>query len=124
MADNNFRSYRSRDPLPHGSADAPARGPLADPLAELARLIGQSDPMNDDREGSGAPRDYAAPADGADWVADDRQAEPHELAPDGYEQPYDERYEERREERYEPPRLPEPYPPQRPRLPTQDSDYE
>jgi hypothetical protein len=38
MADNNFRSYRGRD------AVAPAGAQTDDPLAELARLIGQSEP--------------------------------------------------------------------------------
>jgi len=122
MADNNFRSSRGRDSLARGSADAPARGPLDDPLAELARLIGQSDPMNDDRHGSVPAPDYAAPAGGPDWAAEDRQAEPGELAEEG--QPYDDRYEERPAERYQPPRLPDPYPPQRAALPVQDSDYE
>ncbi len=44
MADNTFRSYR-RDPIAPRGAGTPARGPLDDPLAELARLIGQSDPQ-------------------------------------------------------------------------------
>ena len=44
MADNNFRSYRSRDP-PLARVDA--RAGCDDPLAELARLIGQSDPAGD-----------------------------------------------------------------------------
>jgi SPOR domain len=118
MADNNFRPYRSRDPQPPRS-DAPARGALDDPLAELARLIGQSDPMNDDRQASVPSRDYAAPAGGVDWATDDRPAEQDEFAEDGYDQPDDERYEER----HEPPRLPEPYPPQRAPLPALDRDY-
>ena len=41
MADNNFRSYRSRD---RSGAGRPPRESADDPLAELARLIGQSDP--------------------------------------------------------------------------------
>jgi SPOR domain len=42
MADGNFRSYR-RD-APARAADGSSRGNTSDPLAELARLIGQSDP--------------------------------------------------------------------------------
>ena len=42
--DQNHRTYRSTEPLPRGAPGAtPASG--ADPLAELARLIGQNDPF-------------------------------------------------------------------------------
>jgi hypothetical protein len=124
MADNNFRSYRSRDPLAPGSTDAPAAArPLDDPLAELARLIGQSDPMNDDRHPAAPVRDYAAPADGVDWAADDRDAEQNEPPQEGYDRRHDERYEERYDERYEPPRLANPYSPRGPALPP-DSAYQ
>ena len=47
MADDNFRSNRSRDAMAPRSAGAPARGQVDDPLAELARLIGQSEPASD-----------------------------------------------------------------------------
>jgi hypothetical protein len=115
MADNNFRSYRSRDPLAPGSTNAPASTrPLDDPLAELARLIGQSDPMNDDRQPAAPARDFVAPADGVDWAADDRYAERNEPSQDGYDQRYDERYET--------PRLGDPYPPPGPAL-LPDSAY-
>jgi hypothetical protein len=46
--DTNFRSYRPADP--HGRPAAPAAGGRpagSDPLAELARLIGQTDPFAD-----------------------------------------------------------------------------
>ena len=119
MADNNFRSYRSRDPLAPGSTGAPApTRPLDDPLAELARLIGQTDPMNDDRYPAAPARDYAAPADSVDWAADDRYAEQDEPPQEGYDQRHDERYDERDE----PPRLADPYPPHGPALPP-DSAY-
>jgi hypothetical protein len=114
MADSNFRSYRSHDPLAHGRDVAPARGQAEDPLAELARLIGQSDPRNDFAHdtvvGAGpAPDDPAA----QDWAADDRYAEPNEPAPEQYD------------ERYDPPRLPEPYPPPyRVAPPSHDADYD
>jgi len=42
MADNNTSRYRSSDPLGRGSG---SNAPANDPLAELARLIGQNDPF-------------------------------------------------------------------------------
>jgi len=123
MADNNYRSYRSRDPVAPSSADAPepAWGPQDDPLAELARLIGQSDPMND------VARDDGVPADGQDWTAGDRYAGPSELAEDNYDPRYEDRQERRQERRYderhEPPRLPDPYPQYRAAPPVQTRDY-
>ncbi len=83
MADNNFRSYRGRD------AGAPARSQPDDPLAELARLIGQSDPAADHNRDprSGRPLDQPA----GDW-ADDRYADQNEPAGDDYAAPADERY--------------------------------
>jgi SPOR domain len=105
MADDNFRSYRIGDPLPAGGADAPARAPIDDPLAELARLIGQNDPVIDERQG-------AVPARDLDWAPDERYAEQNESEQDTYDPPYDERYDERRG-----PRLPDPYPPLPPVLP-------
>jgi hypothetical protein len=122
MADNNFRSDRSRDPLAHGSADVPARETVDDPLAELARLIGQSAPMNDDRHSSPS-RDYAAPAGNADWAADDRYAEQSDGNQEPYDQRYEQRYDERYDERREPPRLPDPYPPQPVALSARDRVY-
>jgi hypothetical protein len=85
MADNNYRSYRSHDPVLPGNAEALARGPQDDPLAELARLIGQSDSTNDDGHGSTLAHDDVAPADGADWAADDNYVGPSELAEDNYD---------------------------------------
>ena len=122
MADNNFRSDRSRNPLAHGSADVPARDTVDDPLAELARLIGQSAPMNDDRHSSPS-RDYAAPAGNADWAADDRYAEQSDGNQEPYDQRYEQRYDERYDERREPPRLPDPYPPQPVALSARDRVY-
>ena len=101
MADSNFRPYRSRDPLPPRSAETPARAQPDDPLAELARLIGQSDPVNGYDRGA---RNNAAPAfdepAAGDWAAEDGYAEPSEAAGE----PYDSRYDER----YAPPPRPEP----------------
>ncbi len=63
MADNNYRFYRGRDSAP-GDVNSPAREAAADPLAELARLIGQTDPH--DERGR-----YEGGASGRDWPADD-----------------------------------------------------
>ncbi len=51
MADDSNARYRSSDPSTRGSEPAAAN----DPLAELARLIGQNDPF------AGSPRDSRAP---------------------------------------------------------------
>ncbi len=80
MADNNFRFTRSRDSVaPEGAA----RDGASDPLAELARLIGQSDPY---REAAGqydsAQSDDGTTTSGLDWAADESYAEQHDLAQD------------------------------------------
>src|SRR5580692_267239 len=81
MADNNFRSYRGRD------AGAPPRSQPDDPLAELARLIGQSEPATDyDRDARGGPS-FDQPASDLDWAAEDRYAQPREPAEADYDAP-------------------------------------
>ena len=57
MADNIFRSSRGRDPIARDEVDPAADA--SDPLAELARLIGRSEPRGG-RHGGYAS---AAPAD-------------------------------------------------------------
>jgi SPOR domain len=92
MADNIFRSYRRRDQLTRGEADTAARESAGDPLAELARLIGQSD-LNGEFAGNARQTegfDDSAPAPEVDWAAAD----------DGYAEQSHEA-----EERYAPPRL-------------------
>ena len=71
--DNILRSYRSSDVARRASAPAVPRDPprdagSSDPLAELARLIGQSDPFTDLDRNSGhasepRPRSDSAPSD-------------------------------------------------------------
>jgi hypothetical protein len=83
MVEDNFRTSRRRDPVAPGSADSPAPGPLDDPLAELARLIGQSEPMDDfsrdARRASAYSNAETEPA--TDWAADgNRYDEPDEPA--------------------------------------------
>jgi hypothetical protein len=109
MADNNFRPFRSRDPLAREDVD-PTSDAARDPLAELARIIGQSNRVNAfDR----APRHdvvetlhepLPATAD-RDWAADDGYADPD--APEQYPEQHPDQYAE---ENYVQPRLPEPYP--------------
>lgn len=84
MADNTFRATRNRDPM----VDPTARDVASDPLAELARLIGQSDPVGEvGRNARYSPAespDSAAPAAaGLDWAA----AEPNQYAEDDYAEP-------------------------------------
>src|SRR5262249_61783656 len=68
MAQDNRRSVRSEEPYSHDPATA---GPQNDPLAELARLIGQEDPFaNDGRQGGrrgSPPQAPAASPDAPDW---------------------------------------------------------
>ncbi|HLN38144.1 MAG TPA: hypothetical protein VK337_10205 [Xanthobacteraceae bacterium] len=95
MADNNFRPFRSRDSLTREDVD-PTSDAARDPLAELARIIGQSNRVNDfDRDPRNRdPRHDAAetlheplPAiSERDWSADDGYAEPD--APDQYPDQY------------------------------------
>ncbi len=85
MADNDFRSYRARGP------GAPARSQPDDPLAELARLIGQSEPATERDGDAPAGPAFDQPAGGLDWAAEDRYAQQNEPAEADYDAP-DERY--------------------------------
>ncbi len=99
MADNNFRSY------PHRAAGALTRAQQDDPLAELARLIGQADPEADSRPDprGPAPADDEQAAD-PDWAADDRDSVRHPesdryaaaAATEDYDPAYDDRYQQPR----------------------------
>jgi SPOR domain len=88
MADDNFRSYRSRDPLTRDQAAGIATDE-GDPLAELARLIGQSEPYADGRRADAhhpAPSRNEVETD-RDWAADAGYAEQHGHAEDHYVPP-------------------------------------
>jgi len=71
MADDNIlRSYRSSEPARRTSAPAGSRDiGGSDPLAELARLIGQSDPFSEPDRSSGRAAEARPRADSApsDW---------------------------------------------------------
>ncbi|MFZ2080090.1 MAG: SPOR domain-containing protein [Xanthobacteraceae bacterium] len=133
MAENDQRAYR--DPLRRRSAQEAPRAQADDPLAELARLIGQSVPMNK----LGQDRRAAAPES-----ADDRRGEadhaasypaPDEVLPapteDRYSAPEVEQYErdvgpdhrERGDERYEPMTRVNPAPPPRVSRFRQEPDF-
>ena len=107
MADNDFRSYRGREPLPPTGAGRSARAPIDDPLAELARLIGQDDPVNDYNRDPAY--DEAAPDGGSDWLADDRHGQSVAAS-----------------ERYDAPPTAETYPSYNaaPALPAREADYD
>jgi hypothetical protein len=105
MADSNFRSYRSHDPLARPGDRAPARAQTGDPLADLARLIGQNGPADElgrDAVAGASPAVYEPePAGNPDWAADDRYAEANEPAQEvangGYQEnaaPYEEEFDE------------------------------
>lgn len=81
MADNSFRSYRGGDPYARSAAapTAPAREPAHDPLAELARLIGQNDPFAD-------PSRDSRPAPAESQYGNGQSAQ-SDWASDGYAEP-------------------------------------
>src|SRR5271170_2296178 len=107
MADDNFRSYSSRDPLPRGEADR-AASDASDPLAELARLIGQTDPYTEPRrpEAYRPARADEVETSTQDWAADEDYAE------------------EQAEDQHDPPLAAPPSPASYPAHPTQDRGYE
>jgi len=111
MADGNFRAYR-RDAVAPRSADVPARAQFDDPLAELARLIGQSETASERGRGQ---RRFDETQSGLDWAAGDGYAEPNE-PPAG--QNYDAGYDHGGEP------VSEPYPSYRPGPSPQDAEYE
>jgi SPOR domain len=117
MADNNFRPFRSRDPLAREDID-PTSDAARDPLAELARIIGQSnrlndfdrDPRHDSKHQAVQTLDEPLPAADRDWAADDGYAEPD--APEPYPEQHQDQYAE---ENFVQPRLPDLYPADRAR---------
>jgi hypothetical protein len=68
LADNNFRSHRGRQAPAPDRASASAGG-SNDPLAELARLIGQSDPYAERQYDARRRQADAEPPPEAEWAA-------------------------------------------------------
>src|SRR5437868_5481913 len=66
--DKRLRAQRTSDPMRRGG-HRPDDGASGDPLAELARLIGQSDPFSDygRRDGRNPPPRDAQLQPGSDW---------------------------------------------------------
>src|SRR5215470_11873509 len=66
--DKRLRAQRTSESMRRGG-HLPEDGASGDPLAELARLIGQSDPFSDygRREGRNPPPRDAQPQSGSDW---------------------------------------------------------
>jgi len=84
MADSNFRSYRSRD-VARDDLDPMAPDAAVDPLAELARLIGQSDPYSesDQRDRYDHARSDATDP-GIEWRADEGYEQQPQAEDDRY----------------------------------------
>ena len=72
MADNTFRTLRSRQ-VPASERPGPAPRDANDPLAELARLIGQSDPYAERQSEARERRPIAdgVPSSGREWAEED-----------------------------------------------------
>jgi len=87
MADNTYRSYRSHDPAARKQANPASQG--GDPLAELARLIGQGDPYSEggpnEAYNSGQSDSTAVAA--VDWAAEESYAAPDSRADEPYVPP-------------------------------------
>jgi hypothetical protein len=91
MADSNFRASRGRDARTRDDANPMENDLNRDPLAELARIIGQGEQGGDVDRGARRPAMETAqqPAPGQEWADDDRYAEPQapqHYAPETYPQ--------------------------------------
>lgn len=86
MADNGSRSYRGDEYTRDGRADQDAGA--SDPLAELARLIGQSEGYGGVSRASAQSSDETTPLPELDWEAGDQQYTQHDAgARAGYAPP-------------------------------------
>jgi SPOR domain len=133
MAENDQRSYR--DPPRWRSAEEAPRAQADDPLAELARLIGQSAPMNklgrdrkpvapeiadDRRREAGRAASYPAPDEVQHTPIDDRFSTPEG---EQYDPGVDPGYRGSRDEHYEPAVRDNPAPPPRSSRFRQEPDF-
>jgi len=99
MADDTFRSRRNRDPLPRDEVER-IESDANDPLAELARLIGQSDPYAEGRRSESYDSYSAEPAEN-EAEADRGRAADEGFAEEQYDRA-DDRYAPRQAESYPP----------------------
>ena len=110
MADDDFHSSRSRGTTAPRNPGANDPWQSDDPLAELARLIGQSDPMDGfARDGARSAAALEQPAGSFDWSAQDppsHERSADDLSGDGRYadrgEPVEDDYDRRRDERYRP----------------------
>jgi hypothetical protein len=132
MAENNRRSYR--DPPHWRSAEEASRDQVDDPLAELARLIGQSVPMNklgrehrpvaadnvdEPRGQTDRAAGYATPE-----VLQESSDERYSASEDqGYERDVDPDYRARSDDPYEPTARVNPAPPSRASRSRREPDF-
>ncbi len=143
MAENISRSFRSRDRLSAGQSEPAPRRMADDPLAELARLIGQGDPPAREPgyrsrqtpvatremrlppapqlESWGSDQDNDQHGEAVEPYADEQQyADPHYAEDGAAAQPhYEDGYDDRYENGHDAPALADPYPayPRGPGLP-------
>jgi SPOR domain len=83
MADSSSGTFR-RDALARDTEPSP-HGSVADPLAELARLIGQTDPHGGHSGQPPETYEESASASGFDWAShDDREGEHRDQAEEAY----------------------------------------
>src|SRR6202012_1131814 len=100
----NFRSYRSHDPSMRGGDRYAAQVPNDDPLAELARLIGQGDPVDEYiPPGHGGTPAYE-PEAAADWSADDHYVQTSATVEEAYREDPEPAFDPRYDGRLETPR--------------------
>src|SRR5262245_11370749 len=103
--DSTSRSYRSNDPYRRG---AQSSGEQADPLAELARLIGPPDPLpGSGRSQQRRPDAYEERTQGSDWRRTAAQMPAYETYPEEPGQETSQRYRDEAPPRRQ--RRPDPY---------------
>ena len=86
MADNKFRTHGSRDGASREEFDSGVHDTANDPLAELARLIGQGDPYDAGRrlERHSAPQSEGDAGPGFEWASSESYAEQYDHGQDHY----------------------------------------
>src|SRR5476651_545672 len=86
MADDTYSRGNRNDPYDRGGTGA--SGPPTDPLTELARLIGQSDPFAVDGNRRPDPHAVDPHAQPTDWQADPAHQHPQHYGDDAHDDRY------------------------------------